>query len=455
MKQLIDPGHGELAFTGIAGIGQRPTTRSGTLARLGKAATTQSSIMFAALATRAFGQAVVTLGLAHRLSLSSFARYAVIAAVVRLLAPIANLGTSTAILADWAQPERASARWLLRRHILRVAWGSILAVGLGTLGVAAFTGGIDWVVLALLASLVIPVSARSLLMPLAVSLKREGLFFASEAVRAASGIVALGWLVLIDSGQAGLGSSSGTSLRSWVLPLLATSVLSALVTLGLALRLAPDDRSRHHSDRAAMTLGRSARVAAAELGNGASLTVDQLMIPRLAGSLATAQYSVAAQFSAPLLLGVSALASPHGPSVFEGFHSGPARGWATLRTKGALIARRSLAIAVTLTVAAPVLRLALPDQYADAIGVGVVLVWALALRPVSWLLLLGLVALRAERSRMIIEWSVFGLNVAVNLMLIPVMGAWGAAIATLVSESLLLVVTATVVKRLCHGQGVG
>ena len=287
----------------------------------------RSATMFAALATRAVGQAVLTLALTHLLTLSEFARFAVVFAVARLLAPVASVGTSTAMLSDWALADRPNTRWLITLHGRRVAAGTAAAMALGTAAVATLTGAADWTTISLLGAFLVPVAARTLLMPLTVSLERESLFVLSELARAVLGLVALG--ALLVSQASGSEWAQDSTLHLWSLALLVCSMISSAFTLLLVYRLAPDDRPVGAPRGSSLDLRRTTQVAVAEVGNGASLTVDQLMLPRLASSMATAQYSVAAQFAAPLLLGVGALAGPHSTAVFETFAKGRSQGWVT------------------------------------------------------------------------------------------------------------------------------
>ena len=175
------------------------------------------------------------------------------------------------------------------------------------------------------------------------------------------------------------------------------------------------------------------------LSVNATRDIDKALLPRLAGLASTGLYSSGFRIVDMVYLPILSLFNVIFPQFFEIGKHGTKGLWRfVLKTYRWTLGYASAA-SVLLFLAAPLVPYILGKEYGE---VSAVVRW---LSPIIFLKALyqpladALTGLRRQALRVKIQLTVVGLNIVLNLLLIPVLGWLGAAIATLVSQVSLVI----------------
>jgi len=310
-----------------------------------------------------------------------------------------------------------------------LVWSSVVIALVGGLATAAVALAIapafgeDWWVLAL------PALATPFLL---LARYQEGLFQALGRVRAVN-LVSLGRVALplaFISAALVAGASDRAAIAWWAL------AFAALGLLGLAplARAAGGVRRPRRPGLYRRLLRFGATLA---VGNSASLINNRIALVLLAAFASTATvgvYSVAIAASEMLLLTTLAL----DVSSFRGITSGERAASVALTAK--TIRHAALLSSVGALVLIPVVYVALPvvvgEGYGDVWTILIVLAPGLVLQAAA-MLMDGFFAVQLHRPALVTRISLLMLcvNVPLALVLIPFLGAWGAALAATLASA--------------------
>ena len=171
-------------------------------------------------------------------------------------------------------------------------------------------------------------------------------------------------------------------------------------------------------------------------------SIDQILLGYLKGNGDVGQYAAAAKLPIVIagftMLWASAL-YPHASRVFQHDPEAVRRQLGMFTSMSIAVA---LALAVSFTLVAGDLMTALfGPAFGDAAGPFAILMWATAVAFVSINITHVLLAVGGERQFAVCVTVGAVLNIALNLVLIPPLGATGAAWATLAAEAMVLLVS--------------
>jgi O-antigen/teichoic acid export membrane protein len=310
-----------------------------------------------------------------------------------------------------------------------LVWSSVVIAVVGGLATAALALAIspalgdDWWVLGL------PALATPFLL---LARYQEGLFQALGRVRAVN-LVSFGRVALplaFITPALVVGASDRTAIAWWAL------AFAALALLGLAplARAAGGVRRPRRPGLYRRLLRFGATLA---VGNSASLINNRIALVLLAAFASTATvgvYSVAIAASEMLLLTTLAL----DVSSFRGITSGERAASVALTAR--TIRHAALLSSVGALVLIPVVYVALPvvvgDGYGDVATILIVLAPGLVLQAAA-MLMDGFFAVQLHRPALVTRISLLMLcvNVPLGLILIPFLGAWGAALAATLASA--------------------
>jgi len=366
----------------------------------------------------------VTLVAARYLGPEDFGRYSYAVALVLLLAGIANLGLQGIVTRDLVDEEGN------RNEILgsAVAIRALGAVGSTVLAVALISllrpSDVE------MRLMVVLLCIGVLLQPLRVL----DLFYESEVASkytvAADGLAGVTWLLIIGA------LIASTFSVIWFSGAKAIQLaLSALLLLAIYFRQGGRPTEwQFDSERAKSLLRKSWPLALANLGVVVYLKIDQVMLGQMTGDAEVGTYAIAAQLSEATYFIPAVVASSLFPSLVALRRSDERTYRSRLISSYAGLAWAGVAIAtLVLLVSGPVIELLFGEEYRGAAPILVVHIWASPF-----------IFMRAILSRWLIieELYVFSLvshlagalvNVAANLILIPRMAGFGAALATVIS----------------------
>jgi O-antigen/teichoic acid export membrane protein len=265
-------------------------------------------------------------------------------------------------------------------------------------------------------------SALAALRGRAIGIVEAGYQLASQAVLAALALVAL---------QAGAG------LYGVVIAYVAVDAIGAVAVPIVARHYLHVDDTVEPEERSALTLRATLPLVTAEILGNAYERMDIFLLGVLRGTAAVASYVAAYKLYDTVLLPAKAVAA-----------SAIAAAGRDIVTRGRVVAagliRRTLIITVPLVIvvgagAQTVLSAVFGNGYGrDAVTLVLLLLSAI---PGAVLVVITPIILMVRR-RLVVRWTAIGLvaNVAANLVLVPTVGIRGAAIAFLLTESLLCAV---------------
>jgi O-antigen/teichoic acid export membrane protein len=220
---------------------------------------------------------------------------------------------------------------------------------------------------------------------------------------------------------------------AWVVTL--ESLLSSSIVAGIyRATVGPVTRWRFERGRARAYLTQSWPLIVSGVFNQVNLRVDQVLLGTMLGSAAVGTYAVAARLSEVWYFVPTALAAAVFPTIIRAREAGEAEYRLRLRQLYGAFIWGAIAVAVVVSFAGgPLIRLLYTPEFAEAADVLVIHVWAApflfsGVILSKWLIIEGLLI-----NSMVRHGFGAGLNVILNLILIPRHGPVGSAVATLVS----------------------
>ena len=216
----------------------------------------------------------------------------------------------------------------------------------------------------------------------------------------------------------------------------AIDLVSALALPLVSARRLDLDKTPDPLQRAELRLRATLPLSAAGILGTAYERIDIWLLALLKGSTSVAVYVAAYKFYDTALLPATAIASAAVAAAGSDL-AGNARPVA--RKLGLRAAAIALPIAIVISIASPVLlRAAFGHHYGSASTAVVILM--VASLPGAALAAITPIALLARR-QLIVKWTVAGLvgNIVANVALVPAIGIRGAAVAFLITDTILLV----------------
>lgn len=366
------------------------------------------ALMGAATAVRLGTQAGLVLVAAVVLDLADFARFAAAVAAIRLVAPVAEVGGRVVLIRRREAGEVVD----LRAFVLgRLASSCVIALAVQPVLVLALD--LPWPAALALGSLVPANTVHSLLRAVFLAERRYGVHLAVDLFRAATslGLVAAlgvatlaGWAAVLASG-------------SWLFVVAVT----AAFTRGR--ERPPAGRRRGWGEWRAGSL-----IALALLAQSGAMGIDQVLLGALGSSGDVAAYALAAQTAFAAILPINVLAE---------FYMAPMLGSSSDRV-GRRFRRLAVLVVGVAAIASPPFWVVM-DRFTDVEGstVAVVSVALLACYLPRLLVVPTTYRLHRERrdgERLSADVTSLTSNVVMNLVLIPLVGLWGAVVATAASE---------------------
>ncbi len=377
----------------------------------------------------------ITLLLARHLGVGDYGSFVVVLMLIGLAGLVADLGTQTVLVrdatADSSPDVRAAAG-------LRLALG--LASSLVALGVAAAVYGAEGRVLVgvaiALPTIVLNASAGTAAALLQARLRLD-LIALVEACSQTISLMAIGVLVVV-----------GASFDLVVVATVVTAAVHATFLSSYARgrgRLLPrvDVASWRRLLRAALPVGGSVLVATVYF------RVDALIVAALRGPAAAGIYGIAYR-PVEALGGFPPLfvASVFPVLVLAVAAQDEERLRTLLQRSGRILAGAAIPTALLGIALAPlVVRILGGHAYATAATPMRLLLAGLPLLALNGLLGAAMVALHRQRDALVLNATLLGFNVALNLVVVPRYGATGAATAATVSELLLLAAQIQLLRR--------
>ncbi|WP_169448584.1 oligosaccharide flippase family protein [Ornithinimicrobium pekingense] len=361
------------------------------------------------------------------LGVESFGRLSAVLALILIVSPFASLGSGAMVVKHGATRPSSTRLWLGAGLTL----SGLGAVAAGTLvlllspWVAPASTGLVVVLALLVAELV---GARAVDLAASVFVAREEMHLTAlcQVLLPAMHLVTVGALVA---------SPAGVDLRAWVLALVVSSLTSGVVCLTLAVRavgrptlgLAPF--CGHWREAALFSVGIGVHTAHNDL--------DKVMLGRLDGPAGVGLYSAAYRLVDTAWLPMRAMLGAAWPRMFRHAQQGPVE---LVRFAGA-VARPALLysvlVVVVMVLGAGLVVPLLGESYSDSVPLLRVLAVVVLLRCLHYLPADVLTGMGRQEVRTAVQVGVLGLNVTLNLWLIPQFGVWGAAWATLACETTL------------------
>ena len=411
-----------------------PASGEGALANssVGKPKISDIFILTAAPLVRQLLRVGFVLIVARALGPENFGTYALIFAMIELLAVASGAGYIDYLTRETARDEHAGWGLSFQLSWLRIAIAVPAAVA--EIGIL-FLLGYPRLVLASTAAMALTIVPRALseaTQGVLRGVRRYDLYLIIELV---------GGLTLLGGGCFLLVLGGG--LPVVVITEIAAAAVAAAVALALTLRLRMVKKVR---------LGWRKLVAKTLVFNIYPFTsnlynrVDVILLSKLAGNYATGIYSIVYR-----VLGVSQLL-PYGvlysllPSISRDQWS-EAEKRRLERAMGLLLNLAFVVVLATLIFGGPVVRLLLGARYLDSIPVLDILIWATIPMYLNFALNLGLLATGRERAFVSTSSVCFAVNFIGNLILIPLFSWRAAAFMTIVTELILLAQNAFWIRR--------
>lgn len=199
---------------------------------------------------------------------------------------------------------------------------------------------------------------------------------------------------------------------------------------------------------ARLLLKQSLPLVVAAFGVVVYMKIDVIMLRHMTSDTVVGVYSVAQKLSEASYIIPVVIADAAFPALIRAVGSGNAR--AAQLYSDVIMAASMLVVFGALVFGGPIIRLLFGDQYAGAVGIFNVHVWsclpiALAVARFRYLV--------THKLQIYESFTVLlgaGLNIALNLVLIPRNGAMGAAIATLISYVVAGYLTSFIFPKLRH-----
>jgi len=372
---------------------------------------------------------------ARYLGPASFGTLALAIAVVTVLLPLGGLGTDSILIQRLAEygPTSARSQALLRAASGVRVTGAVITLGVA-LGFAAFRSPTEALAIILVA-------------PALLSGPFEtgwGWVLASGHVGVLVGVrlgitvvaaVARLSVVALDGGVPALAAVTG-------LEILSLAVAATVVAHQQGARFAP-----HPSSRRAV-LRESLPILASGIFFVLMLRVDLFLVDIYLGSEATGQYAAVIRFAEATYLVASVAVAASAPRIIAAHPAGSvAYRVAYRRLLRQLLAIAAASAALLTIVAQPLIQVLLGDAYVPAAPVLAVYAWSAV--PVY---------LGTARDRLAIDLAITrtsvvntaagaGLNVVLNMILLPRIGLIGAGISTLVSYTAMVTVIPALDRR--------
>jgi O-antigen/teichoic acid export membrane protein len=208
----------------------------------------------------------------------------------------------------------------------------------------------------------------------------------------------------------------------------AASVCLMLKQLGMP-RYQAGDARRHVRDSVAFSIGQASKTVYAD--------IDKLMLSRIVGAGAAGIYTAAYRVVALAFTPVQAFVYSHNTRFYREGQASASRVWRFACRPFPVLAGYSALVGVGLFVAAPILPYILGTSFASAVNA---LRWLCLLPLVQTVHLLygdALMGTGRQGVRGLLQLGTAGVNVGLNLWLIPRYSYRGAAVASIVAEGLL------------------
>jgi len=394
----------------------------------------------AMLAARAYGIAitgVLAIFAIRTLSIEEYGRYSVALALVTIFLMFSEMGIAGLTLREMTQrPER-------EQHTLGVALGaeavtSVVAVAL--LVPVGLALGYPSAILVLLAIGAATVLFQGFLSPIETAFRARRVFDGALLPAVQSTVVAVVgfWLVSTGAGAAGLMLA--------MLAGAAATVPSGLWLLRRRLRIRPELRGARG---AILPFLRSASpIALAGAVWVVYERIDVLMLSKLAGLEAVALYNVPLMVVQYVLLVPAIVGTTFFPLLSRALKDDPPSARDPLFLMARLFVFFSVPMAIALvTGGGDLLTLVFGARYAgSALPIAILSATVVLgfLNLLGWYALLGA---HRERGMVVVIIVGLGVNVALNLALIPTYGPAGAAVALVLSELFVLVCEAVLIRR--------
>ncbi|HEV8437205.1 MAG TPA: oligosaccharide flippase family protein [Methylomirabilota bacterium] len=347
---------------------------------------------------------------------------------VALWAVLMEGGISLALTRE-AAAEPARLAWAPRL----LGWKIRLGVaGAGGAVASAWLLGFDRRIVLLIAVMALGMIALTA-MRLAFAVFRVAGWFSSEATLSVFQKAAL---LVLALGALGLGGGAGGVAVAFTLSYVAAVVL-ALGRAASAVR--PALAAPPAPPSARFLLWTCLPLLAIDLFTGLYFKLDQVLLLRLRGPEETGLYAAAYRVIEALLLAVGGTMTVLFPRLAASSRAAPdafaadfGRAWRTLWIAGLALSANGWLWAVGL------FPLVFGDAYAAATSPLVILLGAIPIAYVNYLLTQSLIAAGRERFYALGTAACVGLNLGLNLVLIPAWGPAGAAWATVATEGALL-----------------
>ena len=419
------------------GVRDRPLTQTPPAPKLGTLATNAGAMVGARYAVAALGW-LGTIVIVRRLSVAEFGRFTFVFSVLGMAAVFTELGLGRMAIKGLLEEGRDKAAFAGTLVALRVCLGALVYASAVALVVAAGYPpevGRAMLVAGVVLLLATPSSAIE-------AVFQVNLRMGTVAVSTVAG--QFGQLALI----AAIAANGGESVVLFAVPAVVCEVIILAWRLATVRKLQPIRLNVDWPEWRAL-LREAAPLAAGAVMVSLYYRLDSVMLSKLDTFTAVGVYGVAYKFvdivhylpSAlmPPLLAVLVRAWPDDPRAFaENFR----RAFTVLALVGALVAVEFALFA------RPVISLLYGSQYAEGAHAARIVVGAECLAAFTSLALTAMVAM--GRNRLYPIAAVVGLvaNVALNLWLIPARSYEGAALATLVTNAVVVILIWIPLSRL-------
>jgi O-antigen/teichoic acid export membrane protein len=412
---------------GIAGHRGRAILRDGALYGLGSVGSRLIAFLSLPLYTRLFEPA-------------DYGRLAVVIALVGLVSPLLALGSDTVYARFWfavrddASRRTVSSTWLLALSVWSTAV-VLASLPLTPLIARALTGRESDATVVGLALASVPVALLNRMCAQSLRNRFRPAAYVTVTVLAALSTVAVGLGLATSYGIAG--AAAGL-------------LLGELLLLPAHLWLARKVFTRRMSTSLLrQMLGFGLPLVPTSLSYWVFVSSDRLLIARLSDVEELGLFSVAAAIAALLGLAQFAIGQawvPHITDMFETDDEG-ARAL-TAAAVGPVLATGCVLTVAVILLAPQIVDVVAAPSYAGAVG----LIWPLALGQLAFLVVpivsSGMTLKRRTRTLALHSAIAAGLNVSLNLILIPGNGGLGAAYATAASYGYLAIAYAVAAQRL-------
>lgn len=412
-----------------------PQGASAPRARIVRAAMT----LMAGHGVRVAVQGALFVLLARELGVQAYGGYAAVAATSAILMPLVALGLPLVMVRDVVRaPHTAQVAWSELVRLTLASGAALVAIGVTIMQLAGITvGSVATIAMLMLADTV------CLRLNEAVGLlwqARGRALLLAVLPSVVQGLRLIALLVLLTTGAAiSLDVFAIYYLLAAAVPAAASVAWTSRALGGLDLR---PQRLNWSRIRTGLTF--STGTGAATVNNDLDKTLLASTVSATTAGLYSAGYRVIDMVYVPVRALIAAL---YPTLVHEGGH-GPRGSSLVARRIAPWIAVYGVSAAIALLLLAGPVTALLGEQYADTEGVIKALAVVLVLRGLSTLACDAITGADRNRVRMAIQVTAAVINVALNVALIPVLGMYGAALATLISETFLAVTSWVVLLRL-------